>query len=259
MSKFNNKTKDVLLGNYKESINIFLVGFATFFSISFVGVSLILIVAILVPETRPNDIDHYIRFIGITLIYLLLYSTITTKTSRNSNVYKLQQILKRLFDLLITSTISFILIPLLIIITILIKISSPGPVFVHYRRFGQFGKLIDVYKFRTTYVESTKFTPVGKFLAHFSLNELPMIYSVLEGNLSFVGPLIRVPSKEVIDSENIDEKILSFKPGITGLAAISNVSSFQEANKMDLEYVENWSLLLDLKILFKTPFAIVKR
>jgi len=187
--------------------------------------------------------------------------------------------------------------PLLMAVAGLIKLTSKGPVLFRQERVGLFGKPFTFLKFRSMYVDSdqtkhkeyvTKFitdsrrkdanesdlgengvykltndsriTPVGKFIRKTSLDELPQFFNVLKGDMSLVGPRPPIP----YECEQYDlwhrRRILEVKPGITGLWQIKGRSSttFDEMVRLDLNYVTNWSLLLDLKILFRTPFAVFK-
>ena len=129
-----------------------------------------------------------------------------------------------------------------------------------------------MYKFRTMYEQELPFadspsvlddprvTPLGRWLRRTSLDELPQFFNVLIGNMSLVGPRPHIP-KEVAKYERWHKKVFNIKPGITGLAQISGRSelNFDEEARLDIYYIENWSLRLDLKILFKTPMAVLFR
>jgi len=176
------------------------------------------------------------------------------------------------------------LIPICILIGILIKISSRGPIFYIAPRIGQYGKKFYLFKFRTMCVDADKeiegsvtvrrdkrITPVGSFLRRFKLDEFPSIINVLLGEMSFVGPRPDVPgyADKLIGEAR---KVLLLKPGITGpatlkyaneedlLAKVSDPKKyndeviFPDKVKINIEYLDNWSLLGDLKIIFKTVF-----
>jgi lipopolysaccharide/colanic/teichoic acid biosynthesis glycosyltransferase len=102
--------------------------------------------------------------------------------------------------------------------------------------------------------------PVGRFLRRWSLDELPQFWNVLTGKMSIIGPRPHQP-REVEKYLPHQRRVLAIKPGITGLAQISGRSdlSFEDEVRLDLWYIENWSIWLDLYILFKTPFAVVNR
>jgi exopolysaccharide biosynthesis polyprenyl glycosylphosphotransferase len=192
--------------------------------------------------------------------------------------------IRRLMDLILTVVLA---VPALIIIgvsALLIKLTSPGPVLFHQERCGLNGRLFIMYKLRTmvdnaeqTRVElealnemdgpvfkisrDPRVTPVGKILRRFSIDELPQLYNVLRGEMSLVGPRPPLP-QEVARYERWQRRRLSMKPGLTCLWQISgrNEVSFQDWMKLDLTYIDNWSLLLDLKILLKTvPIVLLGR
>jgi lipopolysaccharide/colanic/teichoic acid biosynthesis glycosyltransferase len=191
----------------------------------------------------------------VPIIYLFFYCIVTTKTRNVSISYKYLQVIKRFFDVIIASLSLFLLLPLYFLIGIAIKIESSGPIIVSSKRVGQFGQLFNSYNFRTTYHDSgdDSLTIVGKFLQLPNLHILPNYYNVLEGVLSLVGPFPRQVSniENLIDSER---KILSVKPGLTGLWQLSDRK--MDLIDVDLRYIDNWSLFLDLKIIIKTPFIV---
>ena len=191
---------------------------------------------------------------------------------------------RRIMDLVIVCIFG---IPILLVIgisSIAIRLTSPGPVFFKQERCGLNGRLFTMYKLRSMVnnSEQARFeletlnemdgpvfkssrdprrTEVGKFLRKFSIDEFPQFYNVLRGDMSLVGPRPPLP-QEVARYERWQRRRLSMKPGITCLWQISgrNEVSFQEWMKLDLTYIDNWSLLLDLKILLKTvPVVLLGR
>jgi exopolysaccharide biosynthesis polyprenyl glycosylphosphotransferase len=172
---------------------------------------------------------------------------------------------------------------LFVILAILIKLTSPGPVFFRQQRSGLNGSPFTLYKFRTmgTNAEQLKHeleamnemsgpvfkvtndprvTPVGKFLRKYSLDELPQLYNVLRTEMSLVGPR-PLPVDEVKRFDNLaHRRRLSVKPGLTCLWQISGrnqISDFKDWVRLDLEYIDNWSLWLDFKILIRTIPAVL--
>ena len=171
--------------------------------------------------------------------------------------------------------------PIFLIIALLIKLTSKGPVIYKQIRLGKDGKPFYFYKFRSMYMNSNpeihrnyvielirngkeykgaykikddpRVTPVGRFLRKFSLDELPQFYNVLKGDMSVVGPRPPLPY-EVEHYEPRQKKRLSIKPGITGLWQVSGrtLLPFKEMVKLDLEYIKRHSFALDLVIFFKT-------
>jgi lipopolysaccharide/colanic/teichoic acid biosynthesis glycosyltransferase len=169
-------------------------------------------------------------------------------------------------------------------IAVAIKSSSPGPVFFRQKRSGINGSPFTIYKFRTmnTNAEQIKHeleamnemsgpvfkvtndprvTPIGKFLRKFSLDELPQLFNVLRGEMSLVGPR-PLPVDEVRRFDNLaHRRRLSVKPGLTCLWQISGrnqITDFKDWVRLDLQYIDNWSIWLDLRILLLT-FPVVLR
>ncbi len=177
---------------------------------------------------------------------------------------------KRLIDLLGSLTGLIILLPVFVIISILIKLTSKGPIFFTQERLGKNGKIFKIIKFRTMVVNAEKMgdriavkneddpriTKVGKFLRATSLDELPQLLNVLKGDMSLVGPRPPVPYHpyKYEDYNNFQKRRFEMRPGMTGLAQVSvrNSVPWDERIKLDVEYVEKFSILLDIKILFKT-------
>jgi len=192
--------------------------------------------------------------------------------------------MKRLFDFTFAIFGLTILSPALIILSLLIIITSPGMVLYSQKRVGKQGRLFTLYKFRTmvhnadtmpggsiTVENDNRITPIGKLLRRWKLDELPTLWNVLKGDMSFVGPRPDVPGyadKLVGESR----RILEIRPGITGpatlkysieeklLAEVNNPKKyndevvFPDKVKINLEYINNGSLWMDIKIIFKTIF-----
>mgnify|MGYP001598316906 CR=1 FL=1 len=201
------------------------------------------------------------------------------------------RVLKRGCDLIFSSIGLIILAPFFLIITIVIKLNSKGTVFFRFlddgklaMRIGEHGRKFHCLKFRTMYekthqmryceladknvrkdsplvkiVDDPRVTGVGKFLRRFSIDELPQLWNVLKGEMSLVGPRPHLP-EEVEKYQNHHKFVLTLKPGISGLAQISGRSDlpFEEEVRLDTYYIENWSLLLDFKIILKTIFVVLK-
>jgi exopolysaccharide biosynthesis polyprenyl glycosylphosphotransferase len=184
---------------------------------------------------------------------------------------------KRVFDFVVSFLGVLVLSPLLTLIALAVKLSSPGPILFKQRRIGLNGRVFWCYKFRTMVQNAEEMrkhletrnemsgpvfkirndprvTRVGRFLRKYSLDELPQLYNVLKGDLSLVGP--RPPIvEEVRRYEPWHRRRLSMRPGITGIWQVegrSQIAEFDEWVRMDLQYIDNWSLTLDLKILLKT-------
>jgi exopolysaccharide biosynthesis polyprenyl glycosylphosphotransferase len=200
-------------------------------------------------------------------------------------------ITKRICDVILSGLFIIILSPLIFLTVLAIKLDSHGPIFFSRRddgsylyRVGQGGKPFKYFKFRSmiTGADSMRYkeladrniradgplvkikndprvTRVGKFIRRWSIDELPELFLVFIGRMSLIGPRPHLP-EEVAKYEQHHRKALTIKPGITGLAQISGRSdlAFEEEVKLDIYYIENWSLLLDLAILLKTPLAVLK-
>lgn len=180
----------------------------------------------------------------------------------------------KVFSDIIGAWLAFIIFsPVLFIIAICIKIDSRGPVIFVQQRVGRGGKLFQSYKFRTMTTtaateglglnikqDDERITRVGKFLRQWSLDELPQLINVLKGDMSIVGPRPTLPY-QVERYNDFQRKRLLVKPGITGWAQVNgrNAISWEERIKLDVWYVENWSLWLDFKIMLKTIAVVVKR
>jgi exopolysaccharide biosynthesis polyprenyl glycosylphosphotransferase len=189
---------------------------------------------------------------------------------------------KRILDILGSMLLLAILSPILVIITMLVALSSPGSIIYRQQRVGKGGRLFPFYKFRSMYRDADKrldellaqnekqgpifkmrqdprITPVGRFLRKYSLDELPQLFNVLKGEMSLVGPRPPLP-REVEQYEDAAFRRLSVPPGITCLWQICGRSdtSFDEWMALDALYVEQMSFWLDLKILMKTPTAVIR-
>jgi len=183
------------------------------------------------------------------------------------------RIVKRAIDLLGSLTGLLITSPLLLGVALAIKLDDGGPVFFRQQRAGLKGQAFRIFKFRTMVInaekqgagvfveeEDPRITRVGKFLRHTSLDELPQLINILRGEMSLVGPRPTLPYQV----ENYDQRQmrrLDVKPGITGWAQVNGRSAltWPERIELDLWYIENWSLWLDLKIILKTFLVVLKK
>lgn len=181
-------------------------------------------------------------------------------------------LLKWLEDKLLASLILLLISPVLLLVALAVKLTSKGPVIFRQKRHGWNGEIIWVYKFRSMYVhqeegvtQATKgdkrITPIGRFLRVSSLDELPQFINVLQGNMSIVGPRPHAVEHNLHYRDHIPKYMLrhKMKPGITGWAQVNGLRGETDTlPKMearvaaDLYYLENWSLLLDLKIILLT-------
>lgn len=195
------------------------------------------------------------------------------------------QVLKRIFDLLGASLALLCLAPVFAVFAVLIRLDSAGPIFYHQERIGEEGQIFTLLKFRSMYRDAEeriarvlntdserrreyeqyhkleddpRITRVGQFLRRFSLDELPQLLNVIRGEMSLVGPRAYMPS-ELSDMEGLEKVILQTPPGVTGLWQVSgrNQLSFAERVDLDVHYVQNWSLWLDLYLLVRTIPTVI--
>jgi lipopolysaccharide/colanic/teichoic acid biosynthesis glycosyltransferase len=184
---------------------------------------------------------------------------------------------KRLLDLGVGIALCVLLSPLFLLLAVVVKLSSPGEIFYRWKVVGRGGKPFLSYKFRSMFRDADerkpaleaanemtgpvfkitndpRITRAGKWMRRYSLDELPQLYSVLQGNMSLVGP--RPPlAAEYRRFTDFQKKKLSVKPGMTGLWQIGGRNQINDLDRwvgLDLEYIRRWSLALDLKILFRT-------
>jgi lipopolysaccharide/colanic/teichoic acid biosynthesis glycosyltransferase len=180
---------------------------------------------------------------------------------------------KELIDRLTALIVIVLLSPVWLIIALLIKSNSLGPVYFIQDRVGKNGEIFKSIKFRTMVhraaetglgfnikQDDERITQVGKFLRTWSLDELPQLFNVLLGDMSFVGPRPTLQYQVDLYS-NFQKKRLLVKPGITGWAQVNgrNAISWEQRIKLDVWYVENWSLWLDLTIIIKTFKVVIKK
>jgi exopolysaccharide production protein ExoY len=246
-------------------------------------------------ETHMNPVSALLRGHGPAVIYSpgihgsvessasewehrsLLIHTLPTTGARYS-------LLKRLIDVLIVCAMLPCLVPLFLMVALIVRASSPGPLLYSQRRLGRFGREFRLWKFRSMYINSDEIlrehlganpaarrewadfrklrddprvTPLGKFLRKTSLDELPQLLNVLAGSMSLVGP------RPIVSEERIRYGAAYFfyasaKPGLSGLWQVSGRSdlSYDQRVALDEEYVRGWSVIRDLKILCQTAGAV---
>ncbi len=195
----------------------------------------------------------------------------------------LQLFVKRVIDVVASALMLAVLAPVFLAVGLAIKLTSTGPVFYRWRVLGENGRPFVGYKFRTMVrnadqlkpellhlnerngpvfkiASDPRITPVGRWLRRHSIDELPQFWSVLKGDMSLVGPRPVFPS-EYRDFEIWQMRKLSVKPGMTCLWQIVDRKSFSDfANwiRLDLQYVDTWSLMTDVQVLWQTPMAVLK-
>lgn len=207
------------------------------------------------------------------------------------------RVVKRLFDIVIGSLMIIVLSPIMIVSALIILSETGLPIIYRNERVGLRGHTFFTLKFRSMYqkdstgsqfgkngkkaeerekelikkqsmkegpiykiVNDPRVTKFGRFIRRFSIDEMPQFFNVLAGEMSIVGPRPHQP-REVAKYEKEHKKVFTLKPGITGLAQISGRSdlSFEEEHRLDVFYIEKWSLMLDIVIFLKTPFVIFKK
>lgn len=206
------------------------------------------------------------------------------------------RVFKRVADMMAAIILLILLSPVLAILSLLVKLTSSGPVIFRNERIGENGKKFDALKFRTMHekysigkqfsrsdealhfeeqlilerglkqgpiykiVNDPRLTPLGRFLRRLSLDELPQLWNVVRGEMSLVGPRPHQP-REVERYALGARQVLNIRPGMTGLAQISGRSdlSHEEEVRLDTYYIENWSPWLDLYIILKTPFVVISK
>jgi len=222
-----------------------------------------------------NLINHHIsELAGIPII-----------TLSESPFLGLNLMLKNLEDKILSLLLITLLFPLFLIISIIIKIDSPGPVFFRQQRTGWDGEIFHILKFRTMKFnccdvdgsdnnvkqavrDDTRFTKFGKFLRSTSLDELPQLFNVLKGSMSIIGPRPHAVVHNELYAKEINNYLSRhrIKPGITGLAQvrgfrgeITDIEEMEQRVQSDLEYINSWNITLDLVILLRTFIVIFKR
>ena len=176
---------------------------------------------------------------------------------------------KRLFDIAVSAMLLLCLLPFFLVIAIFIRLDSRGPVFFKQIRFGRYGKLFILYKFRTmtdfprqavdeVMPGNPEVTSVGVILRRFKIDELPQLWNVLRGDMSIVGPRPGI-ADQLKDLNDVGKKRLLVRPGLTGLAQVhGNIYlPWSERWRYDAEYVEKQSFILDCWILWRTLFVII--
>lgn len=213
-------------------------------------------------------LNHSVRELnGLPLITL----------SESPMMSETQLLCKTVMDKTIAILALIALSPLMIVIAALIWKSSPGPILFKQKRHGWDGEIIDVLKFRSMYLHDdthvqqasrndSRITPIGRFIRRTSIDELPQLFNVLMGTMSLVGPRPHAIAHNGFYSQYIHSYMMRhrIKPGMTGLAQINGLRGETETlNKMlkrveyDIEYINCWSIFLDIRILLKTPFSLL--
>jgi len=177
---------------------------------------------------------------------------------------------KRLFDFIFSLSALIILFPLILLISLLIKLSDSGPIIFKQKRFGMNGNLFNMYKFRsmpvnTQNIASDKMNKlnlnwVGKFIRRTNIDELPQLFNILKNDMSFVGPRPALPSQLDLIKLRREKGVLPFKPGLTGLAQILSFDGMNVNTKAnyDKDYINSISFKTDISIILKTFVYLLK-
>jgi len=240
---------------------------------------------------RAKLLAHYSKFFDCVFSVSRVDSPVVWTTGRSGDGLRgyrvcnaasstASQRLKRVVDLLGATTLLVLLAPLLVTLAVLIRFDSEGPVFYRQKRIGKGGQLFTLLKFRSMYEDADerlnevleadpqrrreyekyhklrddpRVTPIGTVLRRFSLDELPQLLNVIRGDMSLVGPRAYIPS-ELPDMKGLENVILQTPPGVTGLWQVSgrNQLGFERRIDMDVHYVQNWSIWLDVYLLVRT-------
>lgn len=220
-------------------------------------------------------------------VVINVYALDNTVINTNERILKRQstyKYIKRLTDVILALVALVVLSPIFLVIAIAIKIESKGPVLFKHTRIGKDGKIIKLYKFRSMVINAEEliktFTPeqmkeykenykltndpritkVGNFLRKTSLDELPQLLNIIKGDLAIIGPR-PVVADELKKYGPNTEKFLSVTPGLTGYWAANGRSctTYEQRMQMELYYIDNLSLKMDVKVFFKTIEAVIKR
>ena len=227
----------------------------------------------ILPDFQINAIQYYPQTASVHLEQFMGLPTLSLFSAPTKDT---ELLIKTIIDYCGAAVGIILLFPFLLIIALLIKCTSPGPVFFQQERCGLNGRRFMVYKFRTMVSDAEqlkakleeanemdgpvfkikndpRITSIGKFLRKGSLDEFPQLFNVLKGEMSLVGPRPPIPA-EVEHYQIWQRRRLSMKPGITCIWQVSgrNDISFEQWMNMDLEYIDNWSLKLDFKLLAMT-------
>ncbi len=213
-----------------------------------------------------------------------LHGTLAIETNYHL-LNKRETVIKRILDMFLTILMLLFTWPIFIILALLIRFDSKGPILYTQKRLGQHGKTFDSFKFRTMYnnadakldellesdpearreyaeyhklVNDPRVTPVGKVLRRYSLDELPQLINVIKGDMNLIGPRSYLP-RELPAMGDYSKIILKVKPGLTGWWQVMgrNATSFKERLRLDEYYISNWSIWLDIYIIIKTIWVLI--
>jgi lipopolysaccharide/colanic/teichoic acid biosynthesis glycosyltransferase len=181
---------------------------------------------------------------------------------RKSFLLSSPNMIKRIVDLLVATTFLVTLLPVAVIIAIGSKLGSSGPAIYATGRVGKAGRIFAHYRFRTMAGRPPATTRFGRTIGDLTLDEIPGLWNVIRGDLSLIGPRAPKP-EEVVRTETDWQKVLSIRPGLSGLGILTfldvyNQTPVGERIKPDVYYVEHYSALLDIRLMAKTLYLLVK-
>jgi len=230
---------------------------------------------VIVNTFKRRRCNSYVSTVGTYPI--VTYHTVTLNRSEEI-IKRVMDIVGGLFGIILSS-------PIMIITAIAIKIDSPGPVFFKQTRVGKNGRLFKMYKFRSMcnnadamkkqlmeqnevkdgamfkMKNDPRVTKVGRFIRKTSIDELPQFFNIVGGSMSLVGT--RPPTLDEVEQYDATQwRRISIKPGLTGMWQVSGrskITDFDEVVKLDTQYIDNWSIFLDIEILFQTVLSVFKR
>lgn len=186
---------------------------------------------------------------------------------------RINLVFKRLLDIVLSGIGIVVLLPVLAVIAIAVRLSSPGPILFIQERMGKLGESFYIYKFRSmvdgavhigagldTFEGDPRITPVGKFLREYHLDELPQLFNVLRGQMSLVGPRPLLTSS-LSTYNNLEKRRLLMPPGITAWEAVNGGlhNDVNERLELDLWYVDHWNLWIDFVILLRTIPVVLRK
>ena len=233
---------------------------------------------------KLQDTTASVYFAPDVFIYSLFQSSLTDLRGIplislwETPFFGVNAMLKRVLDVVLASFLLVCTAPLLLLLAVGVKVTSPGPVFFKQRRYGLEGEEIRIFKFRTMSVcedgahipqvtrDDPRLTPFGKFLRRTSLDELPQLFNVLQGRMSIVGPRPHAVAHNEFYRQRLPRYMLRHKvrPGITGLAQVNGfrgetetLEKMEQRLAYDLEYLRRWSLWLDLKLICQTVWKTI--
>ena len=243
------------------------------------------------PKSKISNIiricsDHKIAFKYIPDTFSLMTLHVSSDTIGTMPVMELKtipldgwgRIAKRIIDIIFSALMLIITSPIMLVIAILVKLTSPGPILYKHERVGRDENIFNFYKFRSMFIEkcdfkggiywttkadnTTRITPLGLFLRKTNLDELPQFWNIFKGDMSIVGPRPELPKHvQKFESEIPDYfKRHKVKTGLTGWAQVNGLkgdTSIKDRVRYDVFYIENWSLWFDLKIVVKTVALII--